>query len=350
MLLPLIKSTRKAYRNMSRSILRTIALAVFGIMVLISLLGTAACGTSAAPTGSAPTSAPQKQYTIKVATLRQPHLFHPAFYARFLPPNIKMEIVLLASSPDIKNALITGSADFGVVGLTASLAGAAQDEPIRVIASAADGGSAIVARIDRGINSVGDLKGKKIGYPAGASQDILLRLTLEQAGIDPTKDVTLVKLGFTDMAPALERGDIDAFCSAETGPSDALVKGNTKLVVYPYTTPMKRINIVLATSQSKIEKDPALVQTMVEVHAKATDYMRTHQDEWADGVIKAYGSRPESLNLAINNIFLRWEMDEAYIQQARVQGEQMEKITAIKKQPDYAALFNRTFVDKLMSR
>lgn len=327
-----------------------------GSSLLAASLLAAACSSGAAPTpkptatSASVASATPKQYTIKVATLRQPHLFHPAFYSQFLPPNIKMEIVPLASSPDIKNALITGSADFGVVGLTASLAGAAQDEPVRVIASAADGGSAIVARLDRGINSAADLKGKKIGYPAGASQDILLRLTLRDAGIDPEKDVTLVKLGFTDMAAALERGDIDAFCSAETGPSDALSKGFAKLVTYPYQTPMGRINIVLATSQAMIDKDPELVQAMVQVHARATDYMRTHQDEWAAGVIKAYGSPPQSLNLAINNIFLRWEMDAAYLQQAKVQGEQMEVIKAIKKQPDYNAMFEMRFVNKLMNR
>jgi NitT/TauT family transport system substrate-binding protein len=328
---------------------------ILGIPALLIVVLAAACGggaSEAIPQKAAgtPPPAPPKQYIIKVATLRQPHLFHPAFYERFLPPNIKMEVVPLASSPDIKNALITGSAEFGVVGLTASLAGAAQDEPIRVIASAADGGSAIVARNDRNITTVQDLKGKKIGYPAGASQDILLRLTLKQAGIDPEKDVTLIKLGFTDMALALERGDIDAFCSAETGPSDSLVRGNSRLVVYPYNTPMKRINIVFATSQTLIDKDPQLVQAMVEVHAKATAYMRTHQDEWAAGVVKAYGSPPEALALAVNNISLRWEMDEAYFEQARVQGAEMEGLKYIKKQPDYKALFNSTFVTKLMNK
>jgi NitT/TauT family transport system substrate-binding protein len=168
--------------------------------------------------------------------------------------------------------------------------------------------------------------------------------------MDPEKDVTLIKLGFTDMALALERGDIDAFCSAETGPSDSLVRDNSHLVVYPYNTPMKRINIVFATSQALIDKDPELVQTMVEVHAKATAYMRTHQDEWAAGVVKAYGSPPEALALAVNNISLRWEMDEAYFEQARVQGQEMEGLKYIKKQPDYKALFNSAFVTKLINK
>ncbi|MGH9285532.1 MAG: ABC transporter substrate-binding protein, partial [Acidimicrobiales bacterium] len=208
--------------------------------------------------------------------------------------------------------------------------------------------SAIVAGKNAGISKVADLKGKKIGYVAGSAQDILLRLTLRDAGLDADKDVTLVRVGFADMANALDRGDIDAFSGAETGPSEALVRG-AQLVTRPYQTPMKRINIVFGTSQATIDRDPELVRTMVEVHAKATDYMRLHPDEWGAEVVKAYGFPAQSLTMAIDNISLRWQIDDAYIAQARVLGEQLELLKQVKKQPDYAAFFNTTFVRAVMA-
>jgi len=307
-----------------------------------------ACGGSAKTSSQGAVPAETKQYKIKVGALRQPHLFAPAFYSKFLPPNITMETVLFANSTEIKTAVVTGSIDFAVTGITAAMEGAAQDEPFRVVASAADGASAIVGKANKEIRTVRDLKGRKIGYVAGSAQDILLRLTLRDAGLDPDKDVELVKVGFADMANALDRGDIDAFSGAETGPSDAITRGVGQLVVKPYDTKMKMINIVFGTSQATIDKDPELVRTMVEVHAKATDYMKDHPDEWADGVVKAYSFQPQSLALALKNIQLRWGIDDAYMDQARVLGEQLELLKQIKKQPDYKTFFNTDFVKPLM--
>jgi NitT/TauT family transport system substrate-binding protein len=322
-----------------------------GVLLLLAVsLLTAACGGGGdTATSSQPTAgSEQKQYKIKVGTLRQPHLFAPAFYEKFLPANVKMETVLFANSTEIKTAVITGSVDFAVTGITAALEGAAQDEPFRVLASAADGASAIVAKAGKGIAKVTDLKGKKIGYVVGSAQDILLRLTLRDAGLDADKDVELVKVGFSDMANALDRGDIDAFSGAETGPSDAITRGVGQLVVHPYDTKMKMINIVFGTSQAMIDKDRDLVRTMVEVHAKATDYMKANPTEWADGVVKAYNFPAQSLDLALKNIQLRWGVDDAYMAQTRVLGEQLEILKQIKKQPDYTAFFNTDFVTPLM--
>lgn len=320
------------------------------IPVVALALAATACGATedgeASATGAG--AGQGKQYKIKVGALRQPHLFAPAFYGRFLPANVTMETVLFANSTEIKTAVVTGSVDFAVTGITAALEGAAQDEPFRVLASAADGASAIVAKANKGIRTVPDLRGKKIGYVVGSAQDILLRLTLRDAGLDAEKDVELVKVGFSDMANALDRGDIDAFSGAETGPSDALTKGIAQLVVHPYDTKMKMINIVFGTSQATIDKDPDLVRTMVEVHAKATDYMKDHVAEWSEGVVKAYSFQPQSLDLALKNIQLRWAVDDAYIEQARVLGEQLEILKQIKKQPDYQAFFNTDFVKPLM--
>lgn len=321
-----------------------------GVLLMAVALLTAACGggDDGATSADAGGSTEQKQYKVKVGTLRQPHLFAPAFYGMFLPANVTMETVLFANSTEIKTAVVTGSVDFAVTGITAALEGAAQDEPFRVLASAADGASAIVAKADKGITKVTDLRGKKIGYVVGSAQDILLRLTLRDAGLDADKDVELVKVGFSDMANALDRGDIDAFSGAETGPSDALTRGIAQLVVHPYETKMKLINIVFGTSQATIDKDPDLVRTMVEVHAKATDHMKDHPDEWAAAVVKAYNFPAQSLALALRNIQLRWGVDDAYMEQARVLGEQLEILKQIKKQPDYKAFFNTDFVKPLM--
>ncbi len=324
--------------------LRTARRMLTAAVVLLTMVILAACGGASEDADSSSTASAGQTRTVKVATLRQPHLFHPNFYERFVPAGTTIEVVPLANSTDIKNAVVSGSVDFGVTGITASIQGASRDEPVVVVASAADGGSGIVAR--PGINTVADLAGKRIGYVPGAAQDILLRLTLTAAGIDPDNDVDLVKVSFADMPDQLQRGDIDAFSGAEVGPSIALVDG-AALVVRPYDTPMKKINIVMVTRQALIDSDPELVQQMVQAHAEATEYMKANPQEWAQAVIDKYGFSPEHLDLAIPNIELRWGMDDDYIAQARVLGEQNVILDQIAKEPDYEAFFNTTFVGKV---
>lgn len=324
--------------------LRTARRMLTAAVVLLTMVILAACGGASEDADSSSTASAGQTRTVKVATLRQPHLFHPNFYERFVPAGTTIEVVPLANSTDIKNAVVSGSVDFGITGITASIQGASRDEPVVVVASAADGGSGIVAR--QGINTVADLAGKRIGYVPGAAQDILLRLTLTAAGIDPDNDVDLVKVSFADMPDQLQRGDIDAFSGAEVGPSIALVDG-AALVVRPYDTPMKKINIVMVTRQALIDSDPELVQQMVQAHAEATEYMKANPQEWAQAVIDKYGFSPEHLDLAIPNIELRWGMDDDYIAQARVLGEQNVILDQIAKEPDYEAFFNTTFVGKV---
>jgi len=76
--------------------------------------------------------------------------------------------------------------------------------------------------------------------------------------------------------------------------------------------------------------------------------MKAHTDEWAEGVVKAYNFPPQSLALALKNISLRWEIDDSYMEQARVLGEQLEILKQVKKQPDYKTFFNTDFVKPLM--
>lgn len=274
--------------------------------------------------------------TVRVGLLRiSPHLMAPRFYARFLPPGLAVETLAFNNSTEIKTAVVTGSIDFAVTGITAALQGASRGEPFRVLAGAADGASAIVARKDHGIERLEQLAGKRVGYVPGSAQDVLLRLSLRDRGMDADKDVKLVKVGFGDMPNALERGDIEAFSGAETGPSVALVRGRSRVVLHPYGTPMGKINIVFGTRQELLDRDPELCQAMVLVHSRATDHMKANAAEWAKATVKAWGAKLAAVEMAISNIELRHALDDAYLEQARVLGQQLESLRQIKQQPSY---------------
>jgi ABC-type nitrate/sulfonate/bicarbonate transport system substrate-binding protein len=85
----------------------------------------------------------------------------------------------------------------------------------------------------------------------------------------------------------------------------------------------------------------------VATHAKATDYLRAHPSEWAKATTKAWGAKLEAVELAIRNIDLRWNLDAAYVAQARVLGEQLELLRQIKRQPAYEQFIAAGFAREL---
>lgn len=280
--------------------------------------------------------------TIQIATLRQPHLFAPYVYQDFVPEGTTIEVVPMTDSTAIKNAVVNGDMEFGVLGVPSILAGISQDEDIKVIASAADGGTGIVGSAD--IEGVEGLAGKKVGYVPGSSQEILLRQTLAQAGMDADTDIELVNIGFADMPDALERGDIDAFSSAEVGPSIAILNG-AHSIVSPYETPIGKVNIGLATTGALIESDPELVQRIVDTHVQATNHLLEDKEAWASGVQANFSFDDEVLDQALDNIWLRTEIGEDYTNQVAELGGQMLELGTLEVEPDAEKIFDTTFIE-----
>jgi NitT/TauT family transport system substrate-binding protein len=67
----------------------------------------------------------------------------------------------------------------------------------------------VTARADTDIQSIGDLKGHRVGVPSGSSQTPMLPLLFEANGLKES-DMTLVNMPNTSMVPALLQGEVDA--------------------------------------------------------------------------------------------------------------------------------------------
>lgn len=319
----------------------TPSLALAGALLLSGALLTG-CSVDSASSPSAETSDPD---AITVGTLRaQPHLFTPYLYEQFLPDDVSVDIVLFDTSSDIKNAIVSGTIDFGVTGAASVISGVTEQQDVTIVASSADGGTRIVASPN--IEQPHDLVGATIGYPMGATQEILLKRTLEASGIDPDADVELVNLPFSDMAAAYASGQVDAFISAETGPSIAITEGAHE-VISAYDTAIGRTNIVLATRASYADEHPDTVQDLVDAHAEASEYLVAHPDEWSDGLVEEFSLEQDVVDAAIENIWPRWEIDAEYLATLDAMNTEMAEFDQIADKADPAALVDTTFVEKV---
>lgn len=323
--------------------MRTITQAVSAAAILVVGVGLAGCAVDSTVADAA--AGDTDGDAITVGTLRaQPHLYTPFVYEEFLPEGTDVEVVLFDTSSDIKNAVVSGSIDFGVTGAASVISGVAEQQDVTIVASSADGGTRIVASPD--IESVDDLAGAKVGYPMGATQEILLKRTLEAQGVDPLADVELVNLPFSDMAAAYGSGQIDAFISAETGPSIAITDGAHELLS-AYDTEIGRTNIVLAARPSFIADDPDIVQTIVDAHAEASAHLAANPEEWSAGLVEEFSIEQDVVDAAIENIWPRWELDDDFLATLAAMNAEMAEFDQISSEADLEALVDTTFVDQV---
>ena len=208
---------------------------------------------------------------IKVGTLKLIHGITPYFYEKFAPADIKIEVIPFETPTDGKNAVATGTVDFGIFGLAAATLGGANGEPVVIIGAQCNRGMAVVAGAKSPIKSIKDLAGKKVAILPGSTQEVVILDRLAAEGMT-VKDVEAIRLSFSDMAPALARGDIDAYVGAEPGPGISLANGVGQIVEYPYSTPTGSLNMVLTTSRDDIDKDPDLVKMLIKTHRQASEY------------------------------------------------------------------------------
>jgi NitT/TauT family transport system substrate-binding protein len=147
-----------------------------------------------------------------------------------------------------------------------------------------------------GINSVQDLKGKKVGVPPGTSGEMILRLTLAKAGMS-VADINLVPMDYSTLVAAFTSGQV-AGAGLNYPMIDTVKKRMPNLVelsksadFYPaYSFP----NVFVARNET-VEGDAALVTRFVRVMKKAMDYRVADIPRAVRITAKFLGVEPDAL-------------------------------------------------------
>ena len=304
------------------------------LLVLAMVLTMAACGAKE-----------DEIVKVKVGTWKTAQTILPYFYDQFDPENYELEVLPFTNPGDQKAALLAGELDMTGTTLVTAISAAAAGEPIKVVCSLCNKCSALVVGKDSGIEKEEDLKGKTIAYVPGTMHHALLLDVLERAGLDAEKDVELVRIDFFDMGQALADGTIDAFCSGEPYPSDAILKGYGRVLSYPYfDDSISTINAGMIVTEDTIKNNPELVQALVNAHMKATDYLQENQDVWFEKSYE-FGTTKEIMEISSQNIELCGDIDEAFIQHTKNLAQKMKELGIINEVPDVDAMFDLSFLE-----
>ena len=291
----------------------------------------------------APPAAHAQQKVIKVGTLKLIIGMTPFLYEKVAPPGYRFEVTLFDTPADVSAAVATRSVDVGMVGYPVAVLAFSNGQPITVVGASTDGGFGIVASAKSDIKSIADLKGKRVAVQPASTVETLFRLRTREVGLGPT-DVQVVRLMFQDMPGALARGDIDAYVGIEPGPSISVSAGAGRVIDLPYKTPAGGLNLVLVANPAVIEKDPDAVMAFLRTHRRAVELARSTPSLYVDAAVARLGVARPLAELAMKNIFVQWQIDEAWLKQARFYNEAMVEVKQIKQAPDLAKLVNTQMI------
>lgn len=128
-------------------------------------------------------------------------------------PDYNIKWVKFDSGADVNTAFIAKELDFGALGSSPVARGlsAPLNIPYSVafVLDVAGDNEALVARNGSNINSIADLKGKRVATPFASTAHYSLLAALAQNGLSPN-DVQLIDLQPQAILAAWERGDIEA--------------------------------------------------------------------------------------------------------------------------------------------
>ena len=201
---------------------------------------------------------------------------------------VTLEWFTYNAGPSAIEAIFARSLDLTYIGPSPVLNAYAKSkgtEP-RILAGAANGGSALVVRPAAGIASPADFRGKKVATPQlGNTQDVQARAWLVEQGFKITQtggDVSVIPTANADQLSLFAKGEIDAAWTAEPWASRLELEGNAKVFLEDRET-----NVTMLVARSGfLAEQPELATKFTAAHREMTDWIAAHPAE-ARELIKA---------------------------------------------------------------
>src|SRR5690606_19721056 len=200
--------------------------------------------------------------------------------------------------PQLLEGLNVGSVDFGVTGETPPVFAQAAGADLVYVAHEppAPTGEAILVPKDSPIQSVAELKGKKVALNKGSNVHYLLVRALEDAGLKYS-DIQPVYLPPADARAAFERGSVDAWViwdpfqsAAEHQLQARSLRDGSGLV--------DNHQFYLAT-RPYAEQNPAVIGVLVEEIRSVGEWVQGNIDEATTQVAPLIGLSPEITRQAV---------------------------------------------------
>ncbi|MBM7553825.1 aliphatic sulfonate ABC transporter substrate-binding protein [Thalassobacillus pellis] len=329
---------------------------LLSVMVLSVVLG--ACGSSDSASGS------NGENTDKVVIGYFPNINHVAgmvaeekeLYEKTLPDGTEVSYKYFPDGSAFMTALETGEIQGGLVGPGPAMNHFTSGAEINVVAAGSTGGTVIMARKGSGIDSPEDLRGTTFVSPrVGCTHDVQFEaMMMREYGIKSSridgemKHVTGKPATYAQLF-ASERVDVatvpEPWASKIEAEGHGKVLVDTKNVAFGETLPAA----VFVTASDLVEKNPELVQNIVDAHMEATNFIKENPEKAKEIAISKIKDITQQ-ELSKEVIDSAWErIDFTY----KVKEENLQsfanasyELQFLKEKPDLSGLVDTSFIKK----
>jgi NitT/TauT family transport system substrate-binding protein len=203
----------------------------------------------------------------------------------FLEPrlgsDVKIEWFVYNAGPSAMEAIFAKSIDFTYVGPNPAINAyvKARGQAVRIVAGAAEGGSALIIQGDSTAKAATDFRGKIVATPQlGNTQDVVARAWLKAGGLKITQtggDATVLPTANPDQLLLFKQRRIDAVWTVEPWISRLELEAGGKVLV----DDSKAITTVLVASAEFLEAQPELARKFVAAHRGLTEWILANPAE-----------------------------------------------------------------------
>jgi sulfonate transport system substrate-binding protein len=263
----------------------------FAIGLSLSLIVSSCSSNTPTPTAASPSAPPVASSAATSATTVRVGFQKAASILSLLKSKGALEKALAASGSSVTwaefpagqpllEALNAGSIDFGYTGEAPPIFAQATGVPVRYVAYDpwSPKGEAIVVPKDSPIQSVADLKGKKVGVAKGSNTQYLLVSALQSVGLK-FEDVEVKFLKPAEARAAFEGKTIDAWSIWDPYLAVAEEQANARVLVD--ATGLAPNRGYYLASQAFIEKAPAALNVVLDEVKKESDWAKNNPAEVA---------------------------------------------------------------------
>ncbi len=259
------------------------------ITLIFILLGNTAC--------TPPTQIPPS--SLKIPWVLWPG-WYPILIAQeqgfFQKHGVTVEPVFYEVYSDIQGDFISGKLDGGLQTIFEVLVMESQASPanahVVMITDISEGADAILA--GPAIQTVADLRGKKVGVKIGSFAEVLVRRMLEDNGLT-INDVVLVDTEPENLLEDLQTAQIDAGHTYEPFISEAQNKGYHTL--YSTADAPGLIANVLVFRESVLQDRPEDIRAFIAAWQEAVNWWQQHPEEGNALIARLTGQKPEDISL-----------------------------------------------------
>jgi len=322
-------------------------------------LALAACGGSEPGSGAAAGTAPAvdgrlaaldggREVTIRTCVYAQNHASSMLFWERFAPEGVTIDVTPVTNTADIIAGLEGGTLDFGLMSpYVPMLVQPEGGNTSRVVAMVAREGFGLIGAAGE-VETVADLRGKRVAVPPPGAQVLVLNQVLADAGLVLGQDVEGVPVGYADHVAALSGGDVQAFMGSEPPCSQAVAEGLGVRLPGVFGTPLGDLNTALWASPSVLE-DPELVMLTARLQKAASEYMtpdgENDPEVWRELLVDSFGFDESVYEEVLTNVGARWDFDEDRQSQFEAVGAALVAGGELETEPDYEAMYAREYWD-----